>query len=152
MGSYWSPENFSAMRPCYHCITPLYSLIWVIALVWGKAYKTHLNYLVVLQNNAMRIIYGAPPRTNMDKFYLENNILTVKHIYNYNIGLFMYKKMTPVVFDNFAAVFLISISMIQEMPQWNYMYFIWPSFVAQQEDKKLSNTVVLIFGISSLET
>ena len=39
----------------------------------------------------------------MDNFYIENNILTVKHIYNYNIGLFMYKyvnKMTPDVFDN----------------------------------------------------
>ena len=74
--------------------------------MWGKAYKTHLNDLVVLQNKAMRIINGVPPRTNMDNFYIENNILTVKHIYNYNIGLFMYKyvnKMTPDVFDNFFS-------------------------------------------------
>ena len=42
----------------------------------------------------------------MDNFYIENNILTVKHIYNYNIRLFMYKyvnKMTPDVFDNFFS-------------------------------------------------
>ena len=40
----------------------------------------------------------------MDNFYIENNILIVKHIYNYNIGLFMHKyvnKMTPGVFDTF---------------------------------------------------
>ena len=40
----------------------------------------------------------------MDRFYVEMSILTVKRIYNYNIGLFMYKyvnKMTPGVFDNF---------------------------------------------------
>ena len=52
----------------------------------------------------MRIISGVPPRTNMDRFYVEMSILTVKHIYNYNIGLFMYRyvnKITPDVFDNF---------------------------------------------------
>ena len=52
----------------------------------------------------MRIINGVPPRTNMDWFYIEKNILTVKHIFNYNIGLFMFKyvnNMTPDVFDNF---------------------------------------------------
>ena len=40
----------------------------------------------------------------MDWFYIENNILTVKQIFNYNIGLFMFKyvnNMTPDVLDNF---------------------------------------------------
>ena len=72
--------------------------------VWGKAYNIHLNDLVVLQNKAMRVISGVPPRTIMDGFYVEMSILTVKRIYNYSIGLFMYKyvnKMTPDVFDNF---------------------------------------------------
>ena len=47
----------------------------------------------------MRIISGAPPRANIDKFYIDNNILIVKHIYSYNIGLFIYKyvnNMTPI--------------------------------------------------------
>ena len=88
----------------YH--TFVYPYLSYCIYVWGKAYKTHLNDLVVLQNKAMRIINGVPPRTNMDNFYIENNILTVKHIYNYSIGLFMYKyvnKMTPGVFDNFFS-------------------------------------------------
>ena len=54
--------------------------------VWGKAYNTHLNDLVVLQNKAMRIMRGVPPRTNMDRFYVEMSSLTVKRIYNYSIG------------------------------------------------------------------
>ena len=88
----------------YH--TFVYPYLSYCIHVWGKAFKTHLNDLVVLQNKAMRIINGVPPRTNMDNFYIENNILTVKHIYNYNIGLFMYEyvnKMTPDVFDNFFS-------------------------------------------------
>ena len=42
--------------------------------------------------------------SNMDRFYSEMSILTVKRIDNYNIGLFVYKyvnKMTSGVFDNF---------------------------------------------------
>ena len=88
----------------YH--TFVYPYLSYCIHVWGKAYKTHLNDLVVLQNKAMRIINGVPPRTNVDKFYIENNILTVKYIYNYNIGLFMYEyvsKMTPDVFDKFFS-------------------------------------------------
>ena len=55
---------------------------------------------------AMRIISGEPPRTNMGNFYIDMNILTVKNIYNYNIGLFMYKYVnnkTPDVFNNFFS-------------------------------------------------
>ena len=96
------------MRPCSHCITAMYTLIYLhyCIHVWGKTYNTHLNDLVVLQNKAMRIISGEPPRTNMDNFYIDMNILTVKNIYNYNIGLFMYKYVnskTPDVFNNFFS-------------------------------------------------
>ena len=86
----------------YH--TFVYPYLHYCIHVWDKAYNTHLNDLVVLQNKAMRMISGVPPRTNMDRFYVEMSILTVKRIYNYSIGVFMYKcvnKMTPDVFDNF---------------------------------------------------
>ena len=83
----------------------LYILIWVIAYMYGARHIIPISiYLIVLQNKAMRIINGVPPRTNMDNFYIEMNILTVKHIFNYHIGLFMFKyvnNMTPDVFDNF---------------------------------------------------
>ena len=64
------------------CHTFVYPYLSYCIYVWGKAYNIHLNDLIVLQNKAMRIINGVPPRTNMDWFYIERNILTVKHIYN----------------------------------------------------------------------
>ena len=88
----------------YHCF--VYPYLHYCIHVWGKAYNTHLNDPVVLQNKAMRIISGVPPWTNMDNFYIDMNILTVQNIYNYNIGLFMYKYVnnkTPDVFNNFLS-------------------------------------------------
>ena len=35
--------------------------------VWGKAYNVHIHDLIVLQNKAMRIVHGVPPRTNAQK-------------------------------------------------------------------------------------
>ena len=77
-----------ALLSLYH--TFVYPYLSYYIQVWGKAYNIHPNDRIVLQNTAMRIINGVPPRTNMDKFYIEKNILTVKHIFNYNIGLFMF--------------------------------------------------------------
>ena len=88
----------------YH--TFVYPYLSYCIHVWGKAYNSHRNDLIVLQNKAMRIISGVPPRTNIDKFYIDNNVLIVKHIYNYNIALFMYEyvnNMTPDVFDNLLS-------------------------------------------------
>ena len=90
--SYWNQERFSVMRPFYQCTTHLYYPYLSCCIhVWGNAYNTHLNDLIVQQNKAMRIINGVPPRTNMDNDYIEKNTLTVKHIFSYNIGLFMFK-------------------------------------------------------------
>ena len=46
--------------------------------VWGKAYDTHLKHVLVLQNKAVRIIAGVPPRTCADNLYLGLDILPVK--------------------------------------------------------------------------
>ena len=50
----------------YHTFVYPY-LIYCIH-VWGKAYNMHLNDFIVLQNKAMWIINGVPPRTNMTGF------------------------------------------------------------------------------------
>ena len=72
--------------------------------VWGKAYNVHIHDLIVLQNKAVRIVHGVSPRTNADKLYFDHNILSLKRLYSYNIGIFMYKfskNMLPELFDNF---------------------------------------------------
>ena len=58
--------------------------------VWGKAYDTH-TYVLVLQNKAVRIIAGVPPRTCAYNLYLELDILPVKKIFVHAISIFMYK-------------------------------------------------------------
>ena len=72
--------------------------------VWGRAYDTHLNDLIVLQNKIIRIINGVPPRTNVKRLYVTMGILSLKCIYNYAIGIFVYKyvnNMLPDLFVNF---------------------------------------------------
>ena len=69
--------------------------------VWGKAYDTRLHHLIVLQNKAIRIINGIPPRTNVYNLYAMRNILSVKRLYSYNVGLFMYRYSNQLLLDVF---------------------------------------------------
>ena len=113
--------NMKTMLSLYHIFVYPY-------LSYCMAYNTHINYLVIiqekampiLQNKAMLIISGVPPRTYMDKCYIDDNILIVKHIYSYNIGLFMYKYVNNTTADEFnkvvLAILLLCISIIQYMP------------------------------------
>ena len=73
--------------------------------VWGKTYDKHLHHLIVLQNKAIRIINGIPPRTNVDNLYVIHNILSVKRLYSYNVGLFMYKYSNQLLPDVFNDLF-----------------------------------------------
>ena len=87
----------------------------LLHMCMGQAYNIHLNDPIVLQNKAMW------------------TILTVKHIFNYSNGLFMFKysnNMTSAVFDNFFRN-------LCNLPR------------QRQEENKISNAVVLIFGVSS---
>ena len=96
--------NMEALLSLYH--TFLYTYLSHCIHVWGKAYNIHLNDHIVLQNKTMRIISGVTRRTNIDKFYIENNMLIVKHTCSYNIELFMFEyvnNMTPDIFDNFFS-------------------------------------------------
>ena len=74
--------------------------------VWGKAYNVHIHDLIVLQNKAVRIVHGVPPRTNAQKLCSDSNILSLKRLYSYNISIFMYKfskNMLPELFENFFS-------------------------------------------------
>ena len=82
--------------------TLLYPYLNYCIHVWGRAYNTHLKDLFVLQNKVIRIINGVPPRTNTEYLYIQHSVLTVKRLYYYNIGLFMYKysnSMLPEMFN-----------------------------------------------------
>ena len=71
--------------------------------VWGKAYDTHLSHLMLLQNKVVRIIAGVSPRTHAEPLYADLNIMPLKKLYLYTVGLFMYKfsnDMLPEIFDD----------------------------------------------------
>ena len=59
--------NNETLLSLYH--TFVYSYLSYCIHVWGRAYDTHLNDLIVLQNKIIRIINGVPPRTNVEILY-----------------------------------------------------------------------------------
>ena len=71
----------------------------------GRAYDTHLKHVLVLQNKAVRVIVGVPPRTNVGNFYLELDILPVRNIFVYTIAIFMYKYMNGMLPELFLSMF-----------------------------------------------
>ena len=96
--------NNETLLSLYH--TFVYPYLSYCIHVWGRAYDTHLNDLIVLQNKIIRIINGVPPRTNVERLYVTMGILSLKRIYNYAIGLFMHKyvnNMLPELFVDFFS-------------------------------------------------
>ena len=59
--------------------------------VWGAAAEIHLNKIHILQKKIIRIISGVRPRTHTKPFFDEFKVLTVHQLYNYYVGVFMYK-------------------------------------------------------------
>ena len=96
--------NNETLLSLYH--TFVYPYLSYCIHVWGRAYDTHLNDLIVLQNKFIRIINGVPSKTNVERLYVTMGILSLKRIYNHAIGLFMYKyvnNMLPELFVDFFS-------------------------------------------------
>ena len=74
--------------------------------IWGNAYQTHLQKLHVLQNKIVRIIAGVPRRTSSDHLYCELNILKLKKLYLYAVGLCMYKYENDMLPELFKDMFI----------------------------------------------
>ena len=74
--------------------------------IWGNAYQTHLQKLHILQNNIVRIIAGVPRRTPSDKLYCELNILKLKKLYLYAVGLCIYTYENDVLPELFKDMFI----------------------------------------------
>ena len=73
--------------------------------VWGRTNHTHLKHVLILQNKVVRVIAGVPPRTNVDHFYLELDILPVRKIFVYTISILMYKCMNGMLPELFLDMF-----------------------------------------------
>ena len=75
--------------------------------VWGKSGKTVLKLLIKTQNNLVRIITSSGYRTNTESLYQNIKVLKVPEIYDYAIGVFVYKLyhvLMPSIFQCMFAV------------------------------------------------
>ena len=80
--------------------------------VWGKAPK----HVLVLQNKAVRIITGVPPRTSADNLYLELDIVPVKTKKSVRaISIFMYKYVNGML----SELFLDMVTPVSEIRNYD---------------------------------
>ena len=71
--------------------------------VWGSAYDYHLKTVHKLQKKAVRIIAGVSSRTSTKPLFTNLKILNLDGIFQYSVGIFMYKfvkGMLPALFDD----------------------------------------------------
>ena len=73
--------------------------------MWGNAYQTNLEKIVLVQKRLIRLITGSPYRAHTEPLlFVANRILTFKEINEFTIGVFMYKSQNgdlPEIFDNY---------------------------------------------------
>ena len=95
----------SSLLTLYHTFAYPYLLYCIH--VWGKSGKTVLKSLIKTQNKLVRIITSSSYRTNAESLYQNIKVLKVPEIYDYAIGVFMYKLyhgLMPSIFQCMFAV------------------------------------------------
>ena len=105
MALYWRQEKYS-MRILYpHSILHLYTHIWIIVSMSGVE-RTILIWRISLYYKIRLFVLSTEfrPWTNTEYLYIQHSVLTVKRLYYYNIGLFMYKcsnSLLPEMFNTY---------------------------------------------------
>ena len=60
-------------------------------IVYGTSHAYLLDKLQVLQNNAIRAMFGYKRDTNVKETMLKHKLLSVRYIYKFELGIFAYK-------------------------------------------------------------
>lgn len=82
--------------------TFIFPYLYYCNIVWGNTFKTHLQKLVTIQKKVIRIISKVPNRTHTADLFVNLNVLSLSHIYDYSVAIFMYKYtkgLLPKLFD-----------------------------------------------------
>ena len=66
----------------------IYPYLMYCNQIWGSI---NLSKLQVLQNKAVRIVTGSPPRSNSENIYRCSGIMKLNYINTYLMGRFMYR-------------------------------------------------------------
>lgn len=69
----------------------IHSYISYCIASWGSTYSTHLTSIQTIQNQAIRIVTSSPFRSNAKSLLHANDILTLKELIKFNLGIYMYK-------------------------------------------------------------
>ena len=68
--------------------------------IWGSTSQYHINKLVLLQKRAVRIVKDVHFLHHTDELFNEMKLLRLNDIYKFNIGLYMYKSLRYVDYDD----------------------------------------------------
>ena len=78
----------STLKSLYYAL--IFPYLNYCVVVWGAAYDSHLEPLVLLQKKAVRIINKAPYLAHTNPLFLSNKILKLKDLFKYNLCLHIY--------------------------------------------------------------
>jgi len=73
--------------------------------VWGNTHKTYLDKIIKTQKKLIRIISGSHYRAHTSDLFANNKLLNMQQIYQYSIGIFMFKYCNDELPNLFANMF-----------------------------------------------
>ena len=74
-------------------------------LAWGNTCKTYMNNLLYMQKRVVRNIYNAHFTAHTAPLFMNANILPVRELYKYKLGIFMFKFHNGLLPPTFNAFF-----------------------------------------------
>ena len=82
----------SVLLMLYYSFVPAH-LLYALP-IWAFMYSTYLKRLQVLQNKAIRIIFGIQPRESITKHYFNLKIFKIEELYNFETAKILHKAST----------------------------------------------------------
>ena len=80
---------------CDTMLTLYYSMIYPYLSycihVWGSAFKSHLDKIIKIQKRIVRMMCGVSRKTHSFPLFQASDILNIEKVYEYTVGLLMYK-------------------------------------------------------------
>ena len=81
----------TTMRSLYYSLIHPY-LLYCLS-VWGSTYRTHLNFLFLVQKRAIRLISNASYYEHTNPLFLSHKILKLDDLYLFQLGVYVFKNL-----------------------------------------------------------
>ena len=89
-------------------LTLVYPYFNYCNLIWGSAYNSTLNPLVILQKKCIRIICNAEFLAHTDPLFKSTKLLKLKQLHELNCAIFIYKCFHSTAYANFKIMMITS--------------------------------------------